>query len=343
LRREGDERWEALQKIIEAGKKENIDILVISGDLFDREVNAEELRGKIRWLFSDVEFEILIIPGNHDREVFKSGLYFGEVHIFRDLYQPFEYENLKIWGFPFEPLEVEKIIYKLRSLGRYLDKDKINILLYHGELIDVSFSRNDFGEEGEERYMPVKLSYFKDLKIDYVLSGHFHSKFNIWNLENGGYFVYPGSPVSITKKDKGKRKVNLFEAGKPPKEYPLDTYHLEEVNIELDPFYEKNPLDIVSEALQGVHNKAKILLRVGGYIDSKKIKMSETELIERIKRVVEGKTSESPNLEFRDISRITEDSLFKSFMKKLEEKNYDEKNKRELLALAIKAMSATGL
>ena len=342
LRKEGDERWEALQEIIEIGKKERIDLLVISGDLFDREIDAEELRGKIRGVFADVEFKILIIPGNHDREVFKSGFYFGEVHVFRDLYQPFEYKNLKIWGFPFEPLEGKKIIARLQSLEKYLNKDKVNILLYHGELVDASFSRNDFGEEGEERYMPVKLSYFKNLKMDYVLSGHFHSKFEIWNLENGGYFVYPGSPVSITKKEKGQRKVNLFEIGKPPEEYPIETPHFEEVNIEFDPFVEKNPLEILKESLERVHKKAKIILRIGGYINSEKIKMNESKLVEQINRIIEGKTEEA-HIEFKDIHRIMEDPLFKNFIKKLEEKNYDEKKKKELWVFAIKAMIGAGV
>jgi exonuclease SbcD len=76
-----------------------------------------------------------------------------------------------------------------------LTADKKNILLCHGELLDAFFSRTCFGAEGEGRYMPFKLSYFDDLNIDYVLAGHFHSRFDVWQLKNGGYFVYPGSPI----------------------------------------------------------------------------------------------------------------------------------------------------
>lgn len=40
----GDDRWKTLQKLIEIGKKEKVEIFVISGDLFDKNVDAENLR-----------------------------------------------------------------------------------------------------------------------------------------------------------------------------------------------------------------------------------------------------------------------------------------------------------
>lgn len=48
LRERHDERWKALQKIIEIGKREKIDVLAISGDLFDKGIDAEKLRPHIR-------------------------------------------------------------------------------------------------------------------------------------------------------------------------------------------------------------------------------------------------------------------------------------------------------
>ena len=215
LREYGDKRWEALQKLIEIGKKEKIGILVICGDLFDKGINAENLRPKIRELFSNNGFKIVIIPGNHDKDSYKSGLYFGDDTVILGN-SPLEFNNVRIIGMPFEEaMQREDILSKLCSLKNTLTSDNKNILLFHGELLDAFFSRKDFGEEGEERYMPVRLSYFRDLNVDYVLAGHFHSNLEVRLLENGGYFVYSGSPVSITKREVGQRKVNIFEIGKP--------------------------------------------------------------------------------------------------------------------------------
>ena len=339
LREYEDDRWKTLQRLIKIGKKEKIELFVISGDLFDKDVNAENLKLKIRELFSDTGFKFVIIPGNHDSESYKSGLYFGEdVFILTDLNKPFEYKDVKIWGLPFEPVEGEKILHKLHSVANNLLADNTNILLYHGELLDASFSRKDFGEEGKGRYMPVKLSYFKDLNIDYVLAGHFHSKFDMWKLENGGYFVYPGSPVSITKREIGQRKVNIFEVGEPPEEYLLDTPHFEEVVIEFNPFVEKNPVEILKEHLKEVHSEARIILTVKGYINSEKIKMNEVELVKQIKEITKEKPIAEEHIEFRDIHTILEDGLFKSFLKKLEQADYNEEKKKQVRELVIKAM-----
>lgn len=338
LREYEDDRWKALQKVIEIGKREDIKILAISGDLFDKGISAEDLRPKIRELFSNNGFRIVLIPGNHDCDSYESGMYFGgDTHILSDLSSPFEYKDVRIWGMPFEPIEGERILMKLRSLANNLTADKKNILLLHGELLDAFFSRRDFGDEGEERYMPVKLSYFKDLNINYVLAGHFHSNFDVRTLENGGYFVYPGSPISISKREIGQRKVNIFEVGDPPKEYPVNTPYFEKVVIEFDPYRDENPLDTVKTNFEDLRPEAKVILIVGGYVNSKEIGMSESDIVKRIKESTGGKCIEE-HYEFKDIQTILEDDLFKSFMEKLERTDYEEEKKKQMRDIAIKAM-----
>lgn len=333
-----DERWKVLRKLMEIGKEEKIEIFVISGDLFDKGIDAENLRPKIRELFTNNGFKIVLIPGNHDMDSYTGGIYFGEdTVILTDVNSPFEYKDIKIWGIPFEPIEGEKIINELRSLTNKLTPDTINILLYHGELLDAFFSRGDFGEEGEERYMPVKLSYFKDLKVDYVLAGHFHSRFDVWSLEKGGYFVYPGSPVSITKRETGQRKVNLFEVGTPPTEYPLDTPHFEEIVIELDPFKDQGPIEIIEKELTNIHKEATVILTVKGFINSKALGMSETDLVKKIREIASEKCIVKPP-GFRDIAVILEDDLFKGFLKKLEQTEFEEEKKRQMRETAMRAM-----
>jgi DNA repair exonuclease SbcCD nuclease subunit len=343
LRGYEDERWETLKKLIEIGREEDIELFVISGDLFDRGVDAENLRDKIREIFSNNGFKICLIPGNHDSDSYRGGKYFGEdVIILNDLNAPFEYGEVRIWGMPFEPIEGEKILDKLYSLKNKLTADKKNILFFHGELLDAFHSRWDFGDEGEERYMPVKISYFKDLNIDYVLAGHFHSRFDVRKLEKGGYFVYPGSPVSITKRETGRRKVNIFEVGKPPQEYLLDTPHYEEVVIEFNPFENKSPIEVVKRRFNNLHPNAKVILRVSGFINGEAIEVNEEEFVKQMKELASGKCVEE-HYEFRDIREVIEDALFKRFLKKLELTGYGEGEKRQMRDIAIKAMMSARL
>ena len=338
LREYDDDRWKALQELIKVGKKENIEIFVISGDLFDKGISAENLRPKIREIFSNTGFKIVIIPGNHDRDSYKLGFYFGkDIEILMDLNKPFKHKDIIIWGMPYERLEGEEIRNKLRSLAKNLPSDKKNILLYHGELIDTYFSRMDFGDEGEKRYMPIRLSYFKGFNIDYILAGHFHSKFNVKKLENNGYFVYPGSPISITKKEIGQRNINIFEVGKEPQEYPINTPHFEEVIIELDPFSDKKPMKIIKEKLENLHQNAKVILTVKGFINSKSIGMTEIELVEKINDLVKGKCDKT-KYEFSDIKTVLIDDLFIKFSKKLDKLEYNEKKKKQMCNTAIRVI-----
>lgn len=338
LRQQEDQRWKTLRKLIDIGKEEKIKIFVISGDLFDRGVDAEKLRTKIRKLFSDNGFKIVIIPGNHDRNSFRHGLFFGDdTIILNDPLKPFELGGVRIVGLPFEQIEGEEILNKLSEIKRVLTDDKKNILLCHGELLDSFFSRRDFGEEGTDRYMPFWLYYFNDLNVDYVLGGHFHTAFDVRKLKNEGYFVYPGSPLSITKREIGQRKVNIFEVGKHPKEYPIDSPHFEKVFIEFSPFERASPVNQVNSIIKELHADAKAILRVGGYINRKEIKMTEIELKDNITEIA-GKKCEEIVFEFSDIQEIIEDDLFEEFLNKLKNSDVEEERKKRLIEVAIKAM-----
>jgi exonuclease SbcD len=336
-----DDRWEVLLKLVEIGKQNEVELFTICGDLFDRGVDAESLRPQIRDVFSNTGFKVLIIPGNHDANSFKEGMYFGDDVLILGS-EPVEYGDTMVVGLPFDPIHGEQLLRRIRDLERILAPDRKNILLCHGELLDAFFLRTCFGAEGEGRYMPFRLSYFDGLNVHYVLAGHFHSRFDVWQLKNGGYFVYPGSPISITKSETGQRKVNIFEVGEPPKQYLVDTPHYEEVTIELDPFKGESPLEIIKQRLEALHPQAKAILTIRGYVDSKKIQMSESEVVARSREIAEGKCTE-PCYEFRDISSILESSLFKNFTNRVMEGDYSKEKVRQLQEVAIQAMMKAGL
>lgn len=341
LREHDDERWETLLKLIKAGKKEKINLLVISGDLFDKGVDAEKLRPKIRKIFSDNGFKVVMIPGNHDQESFRPGLFFGDdTIILTDPQKPFEFQNIRIAGLPFEKTGGEEILNALNDLKKIFIKDKVNILLFHGELLDSFFSPGDFGEEDTRRYMPVWLDYFDGLNVSYILAGHFHTKFDDRKLKNGGYFVYPGSPISITKKELGQRKVNIFEVGKPPKPYPLISPHFQKVEVVFDPLGEKDPAKKVKEHLEKVNPEARVLLSIKGCINGRKFSLTEEELKNKIEEMAQKARVEGPvSYEFIDVREIVESELFKNFSKKLDESGIQEEKKKSVIDTVMKAMA----
>jgi len=341
LKEYNDDRWNALTSLLETAKKESIDLFVISGDLFDKNVNAEFLRQHLRNHFSDNNFDIIIIPGNHDSNSFgnsDSGLYFGsDVSIIYDLSNPIEYNNVRVWGFPFEVMSKEEILSRLDKIKEDITSDKINLLLYHGELTDAFFSKSEFGDEGEERYMPCKLSYFKDLNFNYILAGHFHTRFDIRKPNESSYFIYPGSPIFLTRREQGLRKVNIFVTGEAPKEFVLGTPHYEEIIIEFDPFSEEDYLETLRGRLNEIHLNARVHLTVKGYIDSKSLGMNETTLMKEVNEIVGNRNVKRLFL-LEDIEEIFEDELFLKFTRMLIENGYNEEKKEQLRNLVIAAM-----
>ena len=342
LRTEGDDRWEALTAVVKIGKKEKIDALVIAGDLFDRGIDAERLRAAVRPVFSGTGFPVVIMPGNHDRDSFRAGDFFGaDAAILSDIGTPLNLGDVSLVGIPFEPGDRERVLARLHDLGGKLDPDRVNILVYHGELIDTFFSRTDFGDEGADRYMPARLSWFADLGLSYVLGGHFHSTFTIRTFGDGGFFVYPGSPVSITKKETGRRSVNLFETGSAPVQLYLDTAHYVDEEIICDPFSDRHPKDLVAERLEGLHPRAAALISVRGFIDGARLGTNESSLLEEIKKITRDR-GVVDEYSVRDVSSILADDLFSAFEKRLSAQALDDEERARITRMVIEAMMEVG-
>ena len=346
LSKVGDERWQALEELLSVGKKEKIDIFVISGDLFNLDVDAEALRPDIRGLFSNNNFEILIVPGNHDANSYSSSMYFGEnVRILSQKpYSVADYPDVRLIGFPFKEIGDDELITEIRNLSKVCLSDRKNILIFHGELLDSFYSPDEFGSEGTHRYMPVKLSYFNGLGLDYVLAGHFHSRFDARKIDEQSYFIYPGSPVSITKRETGERKANLFELGRAPKEHSLKTKYFQDLKIEIDPFAGGKPEELIKKRLDAVGDNAKLLLEVSGYIDSgeTELKRMVDEAIKIRKISVENKDKDT-YFKVTDIGHILQSDLYKQFEEKLRAGEDEDGLKDEILNMTIKAMMEAGL
>ncbi|KPJ83632.1 MAG: serine/threonine protein phosphatase [Spirochaetes bacterium DG_61] len=333
-----DARWQTLESLLQIGKRERIDLFIICGDLFDSEGASEQLRPHIRSIFTGNGFPVVILPGNHDNSSYGEGKYFGEdVFVVRDPSARFTLKDLVVSGLPFEAASEANILHTLHLMQQRFDPEKKNILLFHGELLDTFYTREDFGQEGTERYMPVRLSSFEGMKVDYILAGHFHRNFDVRVIPEGGYFVYPGSPVSVSRRETGRRKVNLFDVGSPPKEYHLDSHHYEELDIRLDPFSGTDPFMIMAEKIGVLHPSARIFLTVRGYIDSRNLGLNEEEMVKQLEKDLTERCEER-NYLFRDIKTVLEDELYGRFVEKLERKEYGEEKKKGLLDLAIRAM-----
>lgn len=332
------ERWQALDQLVTLAAREQVDLFLIAGDLFDRNIEAETLRTRLRATLGHNKLKTVILPGNHDCQSYRSGLYFGEnVYVINSWAEPLIFDNTCIWGLPFEKIDGERLASRLREMGSRMDKQRHNILLFHGELLDAFYSTSDVGDEGTKRYMPVHLLSFNSLPVDYVLAGHFHSSYKGWEIGEDRLFIYPGSPVSVTSRETGRRMANLIVDNNRPSEVALDTFHYEEYTVQLDPFNDEDPLLIIEKHLQQIHPAARVLLTVQGLYDGSRLGLNENELAEGIKRVAVEKLAGAAVENFTDVRHILEDDLFKAFLAKLELETDTNLDKNRIREQAIKA------
>lgn len=333
------ERWKGLRAVIKAGISSKVNLMVISGDLFDSNRAGDSLRTAIRSEFEKASFPIVIIPGNHDAESYSESVFFGEnVTVINSLFKPVQLDGVSVWGFPYRELTAEKILLNLHRAAGMVNKNIPSILLLHGELLDISGVWENYGNEGVSRYFPVKLSYFKDLPWGYVLAGHFHTNFDIKRYRDNGYFVYSGSPVSITEKEVGVRKVNIFEIGKAPSAFPVESFYYEDLSIKLDPLEVKEPLKLVKEKLLKADPNAALLVKVEGYFNGRKYNINEKKLAGSITELLKEKACRKKVFEFRDIGEILEDETYREFVDRLNEISKDDEEKSEIENLMLRAM-----
>lgn len=332
------ERWQALDELVAVARREQVSALVISGDLFDANIDAETLRDRLRAALKDSGFQTIILPGNHDCASYRGGLYFGpEVKVIDDWRQPVRLGPAVIWGLPFEKIGGEKLVGRLRDLGALMNDKEENHLLFHGELLDAYFSRRDLGDEGEQRYMPVHLSYFEPLPVRSVLAGHFHSRYDGWRLPGGGLFIYPGSPVAVTRRESGRRRANLVAPGREPREIALDSFHYENLRLVLDPFSAAHPLALLAEELSGLHPQAGLHLTVEGLYNGSALGLDESALAAGIRELSAGRLAAEPVENYFDVRHVLEDDLFKQFMARLDETGSSPELKKRAAELAIMA------
>lgn len=194
LRELRDYRWNALEKVLDLGKEKNIDILVISGDLFDSKAKGELLLDPLIELFQNYRFQILFILGNHDEKICSTtGTFFGSnVRFLDDLNSPFVYNNnVCLWGFSYsDSVPHFEIPKKLHEIAPFLDKYEHNLLIYHGNFVDKTIKNQNYTEDPDrwEMYMPLKAEYFTDLNFEYILCGHNHKQFTVRKPLNQLYF-----------------------------------------------------------------------------------------------------------------------------------------------------------
>lgn len=187
------ELWQTFESIVSYAKDNDVDFLLLAGDLFERDYfKLGDMKRLASILESAGKVNVLISAGNHD-SFYGGSLYdkldwsenvtiFGSQGLEKKYYEDL---NTMIYGYSWNRLE-----FKENELFNniVIDPSHKNILLLHG---DISSSSN---------YLPLSLKELESLSMDYIALGHIH-KPNLFSKQ----IAYSGCPEPLDFSEDGRR------------------------------------------------------------------------------------------------------------------------------------------
>lgn len=279
-----EELRESFGKIVDIAQDRNVDILIISGDLFDREtVKTTTIDYIIQKLRELKDLSVVIAAGNHDclakSYYYKRDIWPQNIHIFDDTTRKLDFPRLNtcVYGISFKEAYQETGFLKGFMAE---DESKINILAVHGEVVS---------EGSSSQYNPVTFLDIRESKMDYIALGHVHT-FSGINKTGTTFWCYPGTPEGKGFDEKGDKGIVLGEIAK-------DHCDMEFLPIAKRQYIEQN-LDI-----SGMSTYEEIAEKIKTVLDS-----TSGKNFYKIK--LKGEISESFNINIDIIKAKLEDDVF---------------------------------
>jgi DNA repair exonuclease SbcCD nuclease subunit len=191
------ELLDALFSILDVAKLQNVNLLFISGDLFEHDYVKKSTILSIKNKFSELyKTEIIICPGNHDKPVensyYKSTSWSKNVHIVEDVHTPLFFDELNCCIYSMGVSHSVQNDLSFLSQQK-LDNSKFNLLAFHGT-VDLPFA--------EHNYNSISSDCLFSLGMDYIALGHMH---NFSHMQRDGMnIINPGSPEPLGFDEEGQ-------------------------------------------------------------------------------------------------------------------------------------------
>mgnify|MGYP000858736260 CR=1 FL=1 len=162
------ELWSTFQRVIEYTKNNNMDFLLIAGDLFESKYFTLGDMKRLKDIFTDaIDVNIIIVAGNHDylsdNSLYNKVEWSNNVFIFKgDGIQEIDFPELNttIYGYSWDRVEIKdnQLFYDYD----FNSPRKNKILVIHGEI------------SSNSNYLPLDKQSLNNLDLDYIALGHIH-------------------------------------------------------------------------------------------------------------------------------------------------------------------------
>ena len=326
------EVWDTFGRILAMCRKENADLLIISGDLFDRQPSGSELRLVNEMFASLGKIRVVLMAASSDyispRSNYRSFKWNENVVMLSDS-EPMEIYlygiDTTVYGFSYYESELTtqsyRDLYPKKSSG-------LHILLAYG---------------GAEGGSSVSLERLSQAGFDYVAMGQSH---NMKKINENMY--YPGSPEPLDRTETGEHGVIVGEFGYERGEYKLNTRFVPmagkkyiELHVRIRPEDSNASVlkKVTAEMLeQGAGNLYIIMLegirRAGLTIDIAAIAAKGM--------VTEVTDNTVIDINYEELFEDNKDNVLGQFMERLSHLDEDEGLKDRALYYGVEALLAAG-
>lgn len=191
------ELLETFSNIIKLVKEENVDALIIAGDMFENSnPDFETLKFVSKEFESISNIKVFIVLGNHDYAL--EYTFPDNVYVFKNYIEKISIENVDVYGVSFDEEHCNRCIIE----GFTADNPQnINLLVVHGDL------------QPKSLYNPVSADVIKYSSMDYIALGHVHTH-NGFGKVAGTTYGYCGIPEGRAFDECGEKGVVIAEIGK---------------------------------------------------------------------------------------------------------------------------------
>ena len=262
-----DEILRTYQNMVEYASKNDVKIILIAGDLFDKKECTKKAKNIVLdSIISNKQIDFIYLKGNHDEANFFHDLeeYPENLKLFNnEEWTIYKYGNISIAGIEFGKNSNYEIYNSLM-----FNKNDINIVCLHGQ--ETNYNPKDKTEI-------INLSELKNKNIDYLALGHIH-KFKQEKLDNRGIYCYSGCLEGRGFDECGKKGFVLLEIDEKQKSLksefiPFSYRNLYEINVDITNSLTTLDTEMrIDEQLKGIEKEEliKIVLKGAIEIDSER-------------------------------------------------------------------------
>lgn len=330
-----DEILYSFQNMVNFANNNDVKIIIIAGDLFDKNKVSVKAKNIVRdTILANKNIDFIYLKGNHDEENFITDEIPDNLKLFnKNEWASYRYENIVISGIEFG----EKDSYEIyKSL--MLNQSDFNIVVLHGQESNY--------ENKKDKTEIINLRELKNKNIDYLALGHIH-KYKLEKLDNRGIYCYSGCLEGRGFDECGEKGfvlLNIENNKLETKFIPNAIRTLEEIEVDVSETMTTTEVEQkINEKIEKISKQNLVKIILVGKVDIS----SERDIDYLLKKYNEEfyyvKIYDKTTLRINYLDYENDASLKGEFIRMILRENLTEEEKKEIIITGLKALAGEEL